>query len=83
MAMTAEDILEQVRALPTKERLRLVERIVREVAEETPAPDAMAAAGEATAKHPDAIWADVPDDEWDAFTKRLQGFREEPWRRIE
>ncbi len=30
MAMTAEDILEQVRALPAKERLRLVETLVHE-----------------------------------------------------
>jgi hypothetical protein len=32
MTMTAEDILEQVRALPEPERQRLVERIVHEVA---------------------------------------------------
>ena len=31
MAMSAEDILEHVRALPTKERLRLVETLVHEV----------------------------------------------------
>ena len=38
--MTAEDILEQVRALPERERLRLVERIVHEVAERLPSQPA-------------------------------------------
>jgi hypothetical protein len=81
MAMTAEDILEQVRALPAPERLRLVERIVREVADQTPLSPPPTEATPA-AQLPDAIWADVPDDEWDAFTARLRAFREESWRRI-
>jgi hypothetical protein len=63
-----------VRALPAPERLRLVERIVREVADQTPLspPPTESTPTETTAAAPlpDAIWADVPDDEWDAFTAR-------------
>lgn len=33
MTMTADEILEHVRALPYRERLKLVERVVHEVAE--------------------------------------------------
>ena len=36
MPTTVEDVLKQVRALPVRERLRLVERIVHEVAEGMP-----------------------------------------------
>jgi RecB family exonuclease len=74
-----------VRALPAPERLRLVERILREVADQTPLspPPAEATPTDtAAAPLPDTIWADVPDDEWDAFTARLRAFRKESWRRI-
>jgi len=39
MALTAEQILQELRALPAAERLRLVEQVVHEVAREiTPMP---------------------------------------------
>jgi hypothetical protein len=44
VATAAEQILEQLRALPAAERLRVAERIVHEVADEvTPVPAAAAA----------------------------------------
>jgi hypothetical protein len=55
MTMTADDILEQVRALPESERRRLVERIVHEVAEPRPRPPV---------KPP---LADMSDEEFDEF----------------
>lgn len=61
MSTTAEDILKQVRALPERERLRLVERIVHEVAERMP---------KQPAKPP---LADLTDDEF----RELQGAIEE------
>jgi hypothetical protein len=61
MAITAEDILEQVRALPAPERLRLVERIVREVGlPSTQAPPL----------------ADMTDDEYAEFEAVLRRNRE-------
>jgi hypothetical protein len=72
--MTADEILELVRALPARERLKLVERVVHEVAEQTPAPPPVAA------PQSDAIWADVDDDEFDAFMQSIQRARAEPWR---
>jgi hypothetical protein len=78
MTMTADDIMEQVRALPERERLRLVERIQREVVEQKPAAPAPAqAAGN------DAHWADVSDDEFDAFMQAIRTSRAEPWRSVE
>jgi hypothetical protein len=76
MAMTADDIMEQVRALPERERLRLVERIQREVVEQKPAAPAQAAGN-------DAHWADVSDDEFDAFMQAIRTSRAEPWRSVE
>ena len=73
VAMTADEILELVRALPARERLKLVERVVHEVVEETPAPPAVA-------PQSDAIWADVDDDEFDAFMQSIRRARAEPWR---
>jgi hypothetical protein len=74
MAMTADEILEHVRALPPRERLKLVERVVHEVAEQTPAPPSVAASGS------DAIWADVDDAEYEAFMQSIRSARSEPWR---
>ena len=74
MAMTAEEILEHVRALPERERLRLVERVVHEVLEETPAAPMPAGA------RTDAIWADVSDEEFEAFMKSIRDSRSAPWR---
>jgi hypothetical protein len=70
----ADDIMEQVRALPERERLRLVERIVHEVVEQKLAAPAQAAG---------SGWADVSDDEFDAFMKGIRTSRAEPWRTIE
>ena len=60
MALSAEQILEELRALPPAERLRVVEQVVHEVAREvTPAPPA--------AQRTDAIWGNEPDAEFEAF----------------
>ena len=77
MAQTAEDILEQVRALPERERLRFYERIVREVREQTPPVPVSAPP---TPTQPDAIWADVSDEDFDDFMTKLGSSRREPWR---
>lgn len=74
MTTTAEDILKQVRALPERERLRLVERIVHEMAERTPTA--------ATRMTPLDIWGDVDDDEFESFMESIRGHRSEPWRSI-
>jgi hypothetical protein len=63
MTMTADDIMEQVRALPERERLRLVERIVHEVVEQKPA---------AAAKPP---LADMSDEEFQQFQDVIQHAR--------
>jgi hypothetical protein len=68
MALSAEQILEELRALPAAERLRVVEQVVHEVAREvTPAPPVVEAVG--------AIWADETDAEFDAFQKIVQELR--------
>jgi hypothetical protein len=74
IAMTADEILEHVRALPPRERLKLVERVMHEVAEQTPATPPVAAQGS------DAIWADVGDAEFEAFMQSIRSARSEPWR---
>jgi ABC-type uncharacterized transport system substrate-binding protein len=68
MALSAEQILEQLRALAPAERLRVVEQVVHEVAREvTPARPVVQQA--------DAIWAGETDAELDAFQKVLQELR--------
>jgi len=67
MAMTADDIMEQIRALPERERLRLVERVVHEVVEQQPVTPTVA--------RTDALWADVSDDEYAAFEAALREVR--------
>lgn len=75
MTLTAEEILIHVRALPERERLRLVERVVHEVVEQTPAPP--------RADFSDAIWADVSDEEFGAFEAALRDARALPIRSTE
>ena len=59
MTMTAEQVLDQLRALTPAERLYIVERIVHEVAAEvTPAAPIATAA---------AIWGDESDAEFETF----------------
>ena len=61
MALSAEQILEELRALPPAERLRVVEQVVHEVAREVKlAPPVV---------HTRLIWADETDAEFDAFQK--------------
>jgi hypothetical protein len=68
MVSSAEQILEELRALPAAERLRVVEQVVHEVAREvTPAPPAVQGA--------DAIWANEPDAEFGAFQNVVQELR--------
>jgi hypothetical protein len=60
MALSAEQILEELRSLSPAERLRVVEQAVQEVAREvTPEPPVV--------QHTDAIWANEPDADFDAF----------------
>jgi hypothetical protein len=68
MALSADQILEELRALPPAERLRVAEQVVHEVAREvTPAPPVV--------QHAAAIWADETDAEFDAFQKVVQELR--------
>ena len=72
MTPTAEQILNQVRALAPAERLRVVEQIVRDLAAEvTPRPSSTEG----------PIWADENDSEFDAFQGALQRLRDaDVWR---
>lgn len=63
MTMTADDIMEQVRALPERERLRIVERIVHEVVEQKPSRPAK------------APLADMTDEEFQQFQDGIQHAR--------
>jgi hypothetical protein len=69
---TAEQILEQLRALPAAERLRVAERIVHEVADEvTPLPTAAVV----------PLWANENDEDFEAFQNTLARLRiEDTWR---
>lgn len=68
MALSAQQILEELRALPPAERLRVVEQVVHDVAREvTPAPLAVG--------HTDAIWANEPDAEFEVFQSVVQELR--------
>lgn len=68
MTTTADDILRQVRALPERERLRLVERIVHEVANRLPSKPA---------KPP---LADLTDDEFRELQAVIEESRSMPMR---
>jgi len=63
MTMTADEILEHVRALPYRERLKLVERVVHEAVEPQAEPAKL------TDKPP--LLADLSDEEFDAFQASL------------
>ena len=79
MSMTADEILEHVRALSPDERRQFVERVVHEDADER--KEAM----KLTDKAP--LWADLTDEEFDAFQEGLRRARRElpmravPWER--
>jgi hypothetical protein len=73
MAVTAEEILELVRQLPPRERLKVVERVVHEVVE----ADTKAAL--LTEKPP--IYQDLSDEEFEDFLETIQrNRREQPLR---
>jgi hypothetical protein len=74
MALSADQILQELRALPAAERLRVVEQVVHEVAREvSPVP----APGQTTA----AIWANESDADFEAFQSVVQNLRNaDKWR---
>lgn len=68
MALTADEILAELRAPPAAELLRVVERVVHEVAAEvTPEAPRVAAS--------DAIWADESDSDFERFQRVIQKLR--------
>jgi hypothetical protein len=68
MALSADQILQELRALPAAERLRVVEQVVHEVAREvTPSPP--------TAGTTAAIWANESDADFEAFQAVVQNLR--------
>jgi hypothetical protein len=73
MSPKAQEILEQLRALSPQERLRVVEQVMHEVE-----PKAGIVADAAT-----GLWADIPEEEFDAFTKAVRELRESDQLRIE
>ncbi len=68
--MTIQEILAFVRSLPPRERLRVVERIMHEVAE-ADSPASPASPAQATAP-----WADASDDEFEAFLATVASARD-------
>ena len=72
VAMTAEEILVHMRAVPVSERLRVVEHVVREVADAT---RTLALEGVSAERDPFAIFADVPDAEYEAYVEAVQRAR--------
>ena len=66
MVTKAEQILEQLRELTPAERLRVVERVIREVAAEIARPRFGPA---------DSIWSDETDADFDAFRNQVLGLR--------
>jgi len=68
----AEQILEQLRALPPAERLRVVEQVVHEVAAEV---------GPQQVSPVESIWSDESDADFEAFRARVQHLRStDVWR---
>ena len=67
MAMTVDEILEHVRALPPREQVKLIERVAHEVVDAVPA--ARAEVGD------DAPWADMPDDEFESLMTDIRRTR--------
>ncbi len=73
MAVTAEEILELVRQLPPRERLKVVERVVHELLEAESKPALL------TDKPP--IYDDLSDEEFEDFLETIQrNRREQPLR---
>jgi hypothetical protein len=68
MALTPDEILAELRALPPAERLRVVERVVHEVAEEV-TPEAP------PVEVSDAIWADESDSDFEEFQNAVRQMR--------
>lgn len=68
MALTPDEILAELRALPPAARLRVVERVVHEVAEEV-TPEAP------PVELSEAIWADESDSDFDAFQNAVRQMR--------
>lgn len=67
MTLTAEQVLDQLRALTLKERLYVVERTIHGLpAEMTPAPPAALAA---------SLWGDESDSDFEAFQSAVQRLR--------
>jgi hypothetical protein len=66
MAVTAQNILEQLRTLPAADRLRVVEQVVHDIASEVAAPHAVA---------PSAIWADESESDFQVFQSTLERLR--------
>ena len=77
--VTIPEILEQLRALPTRDRLRIVEQVVHEVAE--------AAALAQTPRTPgtplEGLWSDVDDAEYEEFQRTLAELRARPARVVD
>lgn len=69
MSMTADEILQHVRALSPDERRQFVERVLHESAGER--EEAL----KLTDKAP--LWADLSDEEFDAFQEALRRARRE------
>jgi hypothetical protein len=68
MTMTADEILEHVRALPYRERLKLVERVVHEAVETADASGV---------EEDDAPWSDMTDDEYKSLMQDIERTRRE------
>jgi predicted kinase len=72
MAVTAQNILEQLRTLPPADRLRVVEQVVHEVATEVTTEHATSRS---------AIWADESESDFQAFRSALERSRAmDTWR---
>ncbi|HJX65436.1 MAG TPA: hypothetical protein VJ860_15955 [Polyangia bacterium] len=72
MAVTAQNILEQLRTLPAADRLRVVEQVVHDMASEVTTQRAAA---------PSAIWADESESDFQAFQSALERLRAaDTWR---
>ena len=68
MALSAEQILKEIRALPPDERLRVVEQVVHEVAQEVTPTTPVASLAE-------AIWGDETDTDFEAFQRVVRELR--------
>lgn len=71
--MNPEQIIEALRALPDGERIRVVEQVMQEMGRGTGE-----AASLSTKVAPGApgLFADVPDDDWEAFVVEVKRLRE-------